>query len=428
MADKRSVVVVGAGLGGLRVCESLRQLGFDGQLTLIGAETHLPYDRPPLSKEVLKGTRANPPVLREIDDLRGLNIETRLGVEVVGLNLQSHQVRLGDGSEVPYDSLVIATGARPRPWPGDVGSPNVWCLRTADDARQIAEVISAGGPLAVLGAGFIGCEVAASARQMGSEVTLIELGATPLAHIVGPDAGGEIARRQRAQGVDVRCGVTIERLEYNADKRAVGALLTDGSTIELAGLVVGLGVVPNVEWLHDSGLLIEDGVVCDSHGHTSADGVFAVGDVACWTHLVSGRSQRVEHWTTTTQQAAIVAAQIAEGDHVRNGLDDVPYFWSDQFGVKLQAIGELSATADVTLVMAGPQGDRPLYLYSRNDQVIGLLGFGLPALIIRLKALISQGESRDNVLTAVLKSFPTAAVSALPAASVVAPSAAVPKS
>jgi len=397
VSDERSVVVVGAGLGGLRVCEGRRRLGFDGSLTLVGAEDEHPYDRPPLSKEVLKGTRPNPPVLRGVDELAELGLDLRIASTALELDSVAQQVRLADGEVIGYDVLVVATGARPRPWAMGGGAANVWTLRTAEDAAGIAAVIAERGRLAVLGAGFIGCEVAASAREMGCEVTLLEMLPTPLSRVIGVEAGEEIARRHRAAGVDLRCGVTIEEVVVEAG-RVTAIRLPDGAVIEVDGLVAGLGVVPNVEWVGSSGLLVDDGIVCNAVGETSHESVYALGDVARWVNVTSGRHRRVEHWTTTSEQASIVAAQIADGTHERRPLDEVPYFWSDQYGTKIQCLGEPSGTADVTVVHTGPNGDRPLFVYSRAGLMVGVLGFGLARVVMRLRPLLAERAPVERAL------------------------------
>lgn len=406
MADARSVVVVGAGLGGLKVCEELRKLGFDGALTLLGAETHLPYDRPPLSKDVLKGKKANPPALREADRLAELRLSWRPDATAVGLDPIGRQVSLSDGTTVGYDVLVIATGARARTWSGAGSARNVWPLRTSADAASIAAAIERGVPLAVLGAGFIGCEVAASAREMGCPVTLVEMLPAPLSRVVGLEVGTEIQRLHTAAGVDVRCGVTIDGVSTDTNGDVTEVHLSDGSRIEVGGLVVGLGVTPNVEWLESSGLVLEDGVVCNASGETSHEGVYALGDVARWVNVRSGRHRRVEHWTTTTEHATIVAREIAAAAEHRRQLDEVPYFWSDQYGIKIQCLGEPSATADLTSVLTGPSGDRPLFLYGRSGRLVGVLGFGLPRAVMQLRPLIAEGRPVAQALETVAKIHP----------------------
>jgi len=397
MSDERSVVVVGAGLGGLRVCEGLRRLGFDGSLTLVGAEEGHPYDRPPLSKEVLKGTRPNPPALRDSEEMDALTLDLRTASTAVELDPVAQHVRLADGEVLRYDALVVATGARPRPWALGAVATNVWTLRTSDDAASIARLIADRGRLAVLGAGFIGCEVAASAREMGCDVTLLEMLPAPLSHVIGLAAGEEIARRHLAAGVDLRCGVTIE--DVIVDQGRLRAIrLPGGAVIEVDGLVAGLGVVPNVEWVQSSGLLVDDGIVCNAVGETSHQSVYALGDVARWVNVTSGRHRRVEHWTTTTEQAGIVAAQIADGPHERRHLDEVPYFWSDQYGTKIQCLGEPSGSADITMVRTGPTGDRPLFVYSRAGRMSGVLGFGLARVIMRLRPLLADRAPVERAL------------------------------
>jgi 3-phenylpropionate/trans-cinnamate dioxygenase ferredoxin reductase subunit len=415
MTDNRTVVIVGAGLGGLKTAEELRRVGFTGSITLIGDDPLPPYDRPPLSKDVLKGTKANPPTLADDQALQALDLALLTDAPVVALDPANHQVRLADDRVVRYDALVIATGARARHWGVGEGAANIWPLRTAADAANIAEVIGRQGRLAVLGAGFIGCEVAASAREMGCEVTMIEMLATPLAHLIGAAAGQEIARRQVAAGVDLRCETTIEDVQLVGDQAKV-VNLSDGTSVEVDGVVVGVGVVPNTEWLEGSGVLVDNGVVCDSSGASSIADVYAVGDVARWVNVHSGRHVRVEHWTNAIDHAGIVARRIAsaastESDdpgHEVKQLAEIPYFWSDQYGTKIQALGEPSASADVTLVLAGAAGDRPLYLYSRSRQLTGVLGFGLARAVMRMRPLLTERATLAEALAAVQEIHPDA--------------------
>ena len=410
MGDTRSVVVVGAGLGGLSVCEALRQQGFDGPVTLLGAEPVPPYDRPPLSKDIVKGTRANPPVLRTPGELEALRLDLRLDSAAVGVDLAAREVILAAGGRLRYDVLVIATGARPRRWKRAADMQNVWTLRTDSDAAQIAAFVQGTGRLGVLGGGFIGCEVAASAREMGCPVTLLEVLPAPLARVLGTAAGEEIAQRHRAAGVDLRCGVAVEEIVADGDGRFAGVRLSDGSVLALDALVVGLGVVPNVEWLDSSGLAIDDGIVCDAGGRTSHADVYAVGDVARWHDVRSGSHRRREHWTTTTGQAAVVARRIA-GQEERT-LEEVPYFWSDQYGTKIQCVGDADPAAEITRLVTGKNGDRPLYLYGREGRLVAAVGFGLPAVVTRLRRLIAEGASVDDAIARVEALHP-----AVPAAS-----------
>jgi 3-phenylpropionate/trans-cinnamate dioxygenase ferredoxin reductase subunit len=321
------------------------------------------------------------------------------------LDAVAQTVTLSDGSALPYDVLVIATGARARHWGVAANATNIWPLRTAQDAAQIAGVIERKGHLAVLGAGFIGCEVAASAREMGCEVTMVEMLATPLGHLIGESAGKEVARRHLAAGVDLRCETTIEDVQLVGGQAKV-VNLSDGSNIEVDAVVVGLGVVPNTEWLDSSGLIIDNGVVCDANGATSHPNVYALGDVARWVNVQTGRHVRVEHWTNAADHAAIVASQIATGDHEKKRLAEIPYFWSDQYGTKIQALGEPSGSADLTLIMAGPANDRPLYLYSRGKQLTGVLGFGLPRAVMSMRALLADRVPITDALEAVKKIHP----------------------
>ncbi len=233
----------------------------------------------------------------------------------------------------------------------------------------------------------------------------------PLSRAAGAEVGAEIARRHLAAGVDVRCGVTIEDVTAGESGGLTAIHLSDGSTVELDGMVVGLGVTPNVEWLESSGLTVDDGIVCNARGETSHEHVYAIGDVARWVNVLSGGHRRVEHWTTTIGHAAIVAREIAEGTHQRRPLSEVPYFWSDQYGTKIQCVGEPSASADVTSVLTGPSADRPLFLYGQAGRLAGVAGFGLPRAVMQLRALIAEGSSLERALQTVEELYPATSLS-----------------
>ena len=383
------VVLVGAGLAAVRVAQELRAAGFAAPITMIGDESHAPYDRPPLSKEVLSGVLTNPPTLLTTVEAAALDVELMIGSPVIGLDVARQTVATGDGFEVPYDVLVIATGARARPWELAEGLSNVHALRTTEDAAKVRALIARSARLAVVGAGFIGSEVASTAAGMGCATTLIEQLPTPLARVLGPAAGKELAGRHLASGIDLRCATTVVSVTSHND-RAVSVLLSDGSEVDIDGIVVGLGVQPNCEWLASSGVRLGDGVLCDEVGRTSQERIFAVGDVACWVKGPGGEPRRVEHWTSATEQARIVASQILESPA---GLvdRDVDYFWSDQHGIKIQLVGEAGKQAVVVRSIAQQGPERPIFLYAEAGRLTGAVGFGHPRAVMKLKPLVAAG-------------------------------------
>jgi 3-phenylpropionate/trans-cinnamate dioxygenase ferredoxin reductase subunit len=367
------VVIVGAGLAGLRTAESLRDKGFMGQLVLVGEEEHLPYDRPPLSKQVLRGDR--PPIfLRAEQDYAELDVDLRLGTVATGLVGRELQTSTGP---IPFDHLVIATGASPRRLPGSPGH----VLRTLDDCQRLAPLLVAGARIAIIGAGLIGCEVAASARAKDVEVHLVDLLPKPLLRVLGDVVADRVADLHLEHGVHLHLGTGVSAATAHRVE------LADGTVLEVDVLLEAMGVVPATDWLTGSGLTIADGVVCDQQGR-AADGVWAIGDVARWADGVGGSFRR-EHWTSATEQAAAVAAAILGSGEP---ISTPPYWWSDQYDVKLQGLGEARSDDDVELVTAGPR-HKQLALYSREGRLTGVVGFSAGALVFKLRAAVLAGVS-----------------------------------
>lgn len=374
------VVVVGAGLAGLRVAESLRERGFAGELVLVGAEEHPPYDRPPLSKHVLRGER-EPFFLRAEADYAELDLDLRLGTTVTGLDLVGRQVRTASGA-VSYDHLVIATGATPRRLPGAPGH----VLRTLDDARALAPVLQPGKRIGIVGAGLIGCEVAASARTKDVEVHVVDVLSKPLVRVLGDEVAQRVVDLHEEHGVHFHLGLGV------ASATADRIELTDGTVLEVDAVLEAMGVVPATGWLEGSGLDLADGVLCDEVGQ-AADGVWAVGDVARWADE-GGGSMRHEHWTRAAEQATVVAAAIL-GE--RAPLAAVPYWWSDQYDLKLQGLGHARSDDDVQVVEVGPRS-RPLALYSRQGRLTGVVGFSAAKFVMQLRSQVADGAPVAEVL------------------------------
>jgi len=367
------VVIVGAGLAGLRTAEALRDKGFDGPLTLVGDEVHLPYDRPPLSKHVLRGER-EPMPLRPEDQYGELSLDLRLGVAVTGLDLAAKQVLTMHGP-VDYDEVVIATGATPRRLPGAPG----FVLRTLDDAQALAPLLEPGRTIGVVGAGLIGCEVAASARKMGADVHVVDLLPKPLVRVLGNEVADRLQALHTEHGVHFHLGTTVVHAS------ATHLELGDGTVLEVDALLEAMGVAPTTGWLTDSGLKLDDGVVCDVVGQAT-EGVWAVGDVARWG------GTRHEHWTSAVEQAGVVADAIL-GE--RRERTDPPYWWSDQYDVKLQGLGLIEPGDDVVVVEAGTR-KRPLAVYSRDGRLTGVVGFSNAAAVFALKE--RMGDPVEEVL------------------------------
>jgi NADPH-dependent 2,4-dienoyl-CoA reductase/sulfur reductase-like enzyme len=377
-----ALVVVGASLAGLRAVEGARKAGYDGRLVLIGAERHLPYDRPPLSKAFLAaGPEPSAPTYRVAEELAALGVELRLGAPATGLDTARREVALGE-ERVPYDALVVATGARPRRLPGD-DLEGVHVLRTLDDARAVRRALDAGARTVVVGAGFIGSEVASAARERGLPVTVVEAAPAPLLRAVGPQAAPLCAALHARAGVDLRCGSGVEALERDQD-RVTGVRLADGTRLPADLVVVGAGCTPVTDWLDGSGLALDDGVVCDATLQASAPRVLAAGDIA----RVEGT--RLEHWTSAAEQGtragANAAALLTGGALLPYG--GVPYFWSDAYGSKLQMVGHPSD--EPAEVVGDPDGPW-LVLYRRGEHLSGVLSLDLPGRIMKFRALLARG-------------------------------------
>ena len=341
------IVVVGASLAGLRMAEALRRAGFAERIVLVGEEVHKPYDRPPLSKEVLtRKAGADDIRLRDDAGLDDLSLELRLGVSAVRLDPSSREVGLNDGTTLRGDVVVLATGSRPRRLPQFEGPEGVRVLRTLEDSLAIREAMAMASSVVVVGAGFIGTEVASSARELGLDVTVVEAADAPLSRALGPMLGERLGRVHAESGSRLLCGTSIVSIE-NA-RRVEQVVLEGGSTVDAQLIVVGVGTQPNTEWLGGSGLDVSDGVLCDQRGRAvGAESVYAVGDVARWASPRFGDAIRTEHWAATSDQAQAIAADILRQPQPPEA---VPYVWSDQFGRRIQIAGRCGAEHDVMIV------------------------------------------------------------------------------
>jgi len=392
--DLDRVVVVGASLAGLRACETLRRGGFAGTITLIGAEEHLPYDRPPLSKKLLAGEWEPERIaLRKPGDLDALGLDVRLGTCAAGLDLAAGAVTLDDGTDVPYDGLIVATGARPRRLPGQ--TEGVHELRTLDDSLALRAAFAGGSArVVVVGAGFIGLEVAATARAAGCAVTVLEGAPAPMIRGLGEQMGTAAAAHHSAAGTVVRCGITVTAV--HADR----VELSVGETVAADVVVVGVGVTPATEWLGDSGLELRDGLVCDETLR-AADRVYAAGDVVRWPNRHFDEEMRVEHWTNAAEQGAAAAenllSEAAGGTATRYA--PVPFFWSDQGRQRLQFLGRAGAEDDVEVVVGSTEDLAFVALYGRAGRLRGALGVNLPRLVMPYRALLADKVSWDDALT-----------------------------
>jgi NADPH-dependent 2,4-dienoyl-CoA reductase/sulfur reductase-like enzyme len=390
------VVVVGASLAGLRACETLRTEGYRGAITLIGDEEHLPYDRPPLSKKLLAGEwEPDRIVLRKPEAIDELGLDLRLGRRAAGLDLDARSVTLADGSSVPFDGLVLATGSRTRRLPGQDAVPEVRELRTLDDSLALRELISDGtASVVVIGAGFIGLEVAATARARGCSVTVLEAAEAPLIRGLGVEMGR--ATTSIHDGIPIRCGVSVEEL------RADGVRLAGGEWVPADVIVVGIGVTPATDWLVGSGLELGDGVVCDPTLRAGVPGVYAAGDLARWPNELFAEEMRVEHWTNAAEQGAAAARNllaVAAGG-APAAYAPVPFFWSDQVPHRIQFLGRGGADDDVeaVVVVGTPESGRFLALFGRRGRLWGALGVNVPRLVMPYRTLLATAATWDDAL------------------------------
>ena len=391
--------MVGLSAAGLSAAETLRAEGYQGRLTLVGAEAHLPYDRPPLSKQVLAGQW---PVertgFRPADGYAELAAELVLGNAATGLRVAERAISLADGSELRYDGLLVATGLRPRRLPAVEGLDAAYVLRTLDDALALRAALTEPGVerVAVIGAGFLGTEIAASARGMGLDVVLIDPQPVPLGAQLGHEIGALAARLHAARGVEVLGGSGVQRVLTAGGRRVTGVLLDGGRTVPAHVIVLAVGSVPETGWLAGSDLASGEGVLCDEYCR-AAPGVFAAGDVAAWIDQRQGRRTRLEHRMHAIEQGAAAARNLlAEDSGAMMAFSPVPYFWSDQYDVKLQVVGTAAADARLLLEPGAVEpgsglDDRGSFtaVYVRDDRVVGGLCWNRPARLPALRRLVA---------------------------------------
>ncbi len=398
----KTIAIVGMSLAGLRAAETLRRLEYDGRIVAISGELHHPYDRPPLSKELLAGDREPADIVLRRDGVDDLNLDWRRGVRARSLDVASRTLTLDDGATVDFDGLVLATGATPRRLPASVCDPSlggVHVLRTLDDALSLRAVLDAGpSRVCVIGAGFIGAEVAATCRGRGLDVTVIEALAQPMVRGLGEEIGAVCAQLHRDHGVDLRLGVQLERIEGQSGTggRVERAVLADGNVIDCDVVLVGIGVAPEVGWLEGSGLMLDNGVVCDQTC-LAADAVVACGDVARWPNaLFDGELMRLEHWTNATEQALHAAERLVTG--VATPFAPVPFVWSDQYDCKIQSVGRFDAADRVEITHGDLEHRKFVALFERHGRISGALGFNQARHVMRYRAMIGRQASFDEAL------------------------------
>ena len=390
MTTSGGIIIVGGGLAAARTAEQLRRAEFSGPITIVSDEDHLPYDRPPLSKEVLR-SETDDVTLHPAEFYEENDIAVLLGAAARSLDTDSKTLTLADGRVLEYDELVIATGLVPKTIPSFPDLEGIRVLRSFDESMAIRKHAGSARHAVVVGAGFIGCEVAASLRGLGVDVVLVEPQPAPLASVLGEQIGSLVARLHRAEGVDVRCGVGVA--EVRGADQVEKVVLSDGTELDADLVVVGIGSRPATGWLEGSGIELDNGVVCDAVGRTSAPHVWALGDVASWRNTV-GHQVRVEHWSNVADQARVlVPSMIGEEPPA---TVSVPYFWSDQYDVKIQCLGE--PQADDIVHVVEDDGRKFLAFFERDGVVTGVVGGGMPGKVMKSRNKIAHGAPISEVL------------------------------
>jgi NADPH-dependent 2,4-dienoyl-CoA reductase/sulfur reductase-like enzyme len=387
---RRTIAIVGASLAGLRAAQDLRAQGYEDDLVMVGAEPHVPYDRPPLSKDYLRGSiEAADLELAEQSDIDELEARWHLGVAAERLDLTTGRITLATGEQIAADGVVIATGGVPRRLPAVEGLLGVHVLRSLEDADALRAKLTGGAEnVVVLGAGFIGAEVAATCRALGLNVTIVEAMLVPLSTALGPELGAVCAALHATNGVRLITGVTVAdwlTVDGGAGRRRVTAVeLSDGRRLRADIVVVGIGMQPAAGWLADSGLCLDSGVLTDAGYVTKCPNVVAVGDAARPYNPRTGRHVRREHWTDAAEGPAIAVRNLLAGRTVVQ-VDKPSYFWSDQYGTRIQYAGTAEPSDEVRFVEGSPDDGTFVATYHRDDTTTAVLAMNSPRLFTRLR-------------------------------------------
>jgi phthalate 3,4-dioxygenase ferredoxin reductase subunit len=407
----RTVVVVGSSIGGVRTAQALRSEGFDGRIVLVGEELDLPYDKPPLSKQFLASNwDVDRVALLTGEAAEAAGIELRLGVRAERLDIAGREVILANGDAVPFDVVVLATGAaaRPSPWRAESG---VHVLRSLTDSRALRADLKRDAPVVVVGGGFIGAEVAATAHGLGRQVTVVDPLHAPIGRVVGSDIGEHFTELHHRHGVDTRFGVGVESVTGRAGNLTLR--LTDGTELGAGTVVVGIGALPNDGWLQSSGLLVENGVTCDQYCRAvdSAD-VYAVGDLVRWFHPGHDEHVRVEHWTNAVDSATVVAHNIVHPGDLR-AHNPVEYVWSDQYDWKVQIVGLPARATEHRLTgeLTGASARAAVLYTNESRRLCGAVTVNWPKALVTCRRLMLAGTTFDDALAQVSALAPRAVAS-----------------
>lgn len=396
MSTSRDVVIIGGGLAGAKTAEALRSHGYPGTITLLAGEAHLPYERPPMSKGYLAGEAGfEDALVHPADWYDEQRVELRTDIRATAVDPAAHEVTLADGTTLGYGTLVLATGSTPRRLSLDgADAPNVLSLRTREDSDAIRATFGEGKRLAVIGGGWIGLEVAAAARQAGTDVTVVESAELPLLGVLGPELAQVFADLHREHGVDLRTGASVEAITTQ-DGRATGIRLADGETVPADAVVVGVGVTPEVSLAESAGLAVDNGVLVDATLRTSDPDIFAVGDIANHDHPVLGRRIRVEHWATALGQPESVAKAVLGEDEPEYA--ELPYFFSDQFDLGMEYIGHAPKDSYAQVVIRGEKDTREFVAFwlDAENRILASMNVNVWDVVDEVKPRIAAGTPVD---------------------------------
>ncbi len=401
MSELNTVVIVGSSLAGLRAAETLRLEKYEGRIIIVGAENREPYDRPPLSKKVLAGEwEAERISLRKPEDLAKLNVDWKLGSAAAALDTKNRIITLVSGETISFDGLIIATGSGVRKLPNQPDWKGVHVVRTLDDSLNLRADLNPGARLVVIGAGFIGLEVAATAKARGCEVTVLEGALAPMMRGLGAEMGQAAALVHADNGVQLRCDVKVVGL-VEGSPGAVGGVALDGGEIVPADVVVvGIGVVPATQWLENTELELRDGVVCDTTLNAGVPGMYAAGDICRWLNNLYDQEMRVEHWTTASEQGAAAASNllaVSRGEQPKP-YAAVPFFWSDQFTARIQFLGRANGDEIAHVVVGSPEERSFVALYEKDGYLKAALGVSRPKQLMPFRKLLAERATWEQAL------------------------------
>ncbi|MFB9128449.1 FAD-dependent oxidoreductase [Paraburkholderia dipogonis] len=393
----KRIMVVGGNVAGLKATEALRHKGFDGEIFFVSAEPHLPYDRPPLSKQILTG-ELQPEALpyRDMKWFADNKVELLFGKPATCLDLHEKRVTV-DGSDIGFDGMVIATGARARELQLGRALRGIHTLRTIDDALKLREELVPGAHVVVIGAGFIGAEVASSALSRGSKVTVLEAASAPLTRALGSRLGKLFGEIHAQNGVKLTCSAQV--CGFRGTDRVTAVSLADGSEIPADVVVIGIGITPNTEWLAQSGLNISDGLVCDMKLNTGHENVYAAGDVARWPNEWTQTTMRSEQWTTAADQGKHAALNLLAGREHAKAFSCVPYFWSDQYGARIQSLGRTDS--DVIMISGSPDARPFIGAYRDKHRLAGVITVNAPRAFAILRKKLAENSSFEDAVRSV---------------------------